>query len=132
MLMGHPPPIIARGRAKASQGRFAGLTPGHGAIVGQALVAGDSEVEKALAETLEAVQKMASAGPHAFHRVAGPTGTVWGATRLRAGAMVDGPMGIGGLGKRVDGVGVGEAWRPAFPLGGHEGCARRGAPMLSH
>src|SRR5262250_2113563 len=64
MLMGHPPQIIARGRENASQGCFEGLTPGQVSMVVQELVACDAEVEKALADTLEAVQKIAQAGPN--------------------------------------------------------------------
>src|SRR5262249_55386842 len=100
MLMGHPPPIIARGRDNASQGCFDGLTPGQVSIVVQARGACDAEVEKALADTLEAVQKIAQARPNAFHRVTGHTGTVRVTTRIRAGAMVDRPMVIVGLGKQ--------------------------------
>ncbi len=69
MLMGHPPQRIARGREKASQGCFEGLTPVQVRVVVQELVASDSEVQEALADTLEAVQEMTQAGPNAFHRV---------------------------------------------------------------
>jgi hypothetical protein len=95
MLMGHPPPIRARGRENASQGCFEGLTPGQVSRVVQELVACDSEVEKALADTLEAVQKVAQAGPNAFHRVAVDTGTVRVTTRILASTMVDCPMVVG-------------------------------------
>src|SRR5215468_4087160 len=132
MLMGHPPPISARGRENASQGCFEGLTPGQVSIVVQELVACDAEVEKALANTLEAVQKIAQAGPNAFHRVAVHTGTVRVTTRILAGAMVDCPMVIVGLGKMVDVVFVCEALRPTFHLGGNDGFDRRGAHMLQH
>src|SRR5215470_17808274 len=102
MLMGHPSPIIARGRENASQGGFEGLTPGQVSIVVQELVACDSEVEKALADIFEAVQKIAQAGPNAFHRVAVHTGTVRVTTSILASAMVDCPMVIVGLGKMID------------------------------
>src|SRR5215831_13635557 len=111
MLMGHPPPIIARGRENAAQGGFEGLTPGQVSIVVQELVACDSEMEKALADTLEAVQKIAQAGPQAFHRVAVHTGTVRVTPSILAGAMVDRPMVIVGLGKMVDVVFVCEELR---------------------
>src|SRR5215471_7720932 len=127
MLMGHPPPILARGRENTSQGCFEGLTPGQVSRVVQELVACDSEVEKALADTFEAVQKIAQAGPNAFHRVAVHTGTVRVTTRILASAMVDCPMVIVGLGKMVDVVCVCEALRPAFHLGGNDGFDRRGA-----
>jgi len=51
MLMGHPPHIIARGREKRPQGCFEGLTPVQVLRVVQALVACDSEVQAALADT---------------------------------------------------------------------------------
>ena len=132
MLMGHPPPIIARGRENAAQGCFEGLTPGHVSIVVQELVACDAEVEKALADPLEAVQEIAQAGPNAFQRVAVHTGTVRVTTSILAGAMVDRPMVIVGRGARVDVVFVGEELRPAFHLGGNDGFDRRGAHMLQH
>src|SRR5690348_18101033 len=69
MLMGHPPPIIARGRENRPQGGREGLTPVQVPMVVQELVACDAEVQEALADTLEAVQKIAQAGPQAFHRV---------------------------------------------------------------
>src|SRR5215471_8003662 len=132
MLMGHPPPILARGRENTSQGCFEGLTPGQVSRVVQELVACDSEVEKALADIFEAVQKIAQAGPNAFHRVAVHPGTVRVTTRILAGAMVDCPMVIVGLGKMVDVVFVCEALRPTFHLGGNDGFDRRGAHMLQH
>src|ERR671937_1137102 len=98
MLMGHPPPIIARGREKASQGCFEGLTPVQVSIVVQELVACDSEVQEALADTLEAVQKIAQAGPQAFPRVAVHTGSARVMTSILTGAMVDRPMVIVGRG----------------------------------
>src|SRR5215471_11392865 len=132
MLMGHPPPISARGRENASQGCFEGLTPGQVSRVVQELVACDAEVEKALADTLEAVQKIAQAGPNAFHRVAGHPGTVRVTTSILAGAMVDSPMVIVGLGKMVEVVFVCEKLRPAFHLSGNDGFDRRGAHILQH
>ena len=66
MLMGHPPQIIPCGRENIPQGCFEGLTPVQMLMVVQELVAYDAEVQKALADTLEAVQKIAQAGPHAF------------------------------------------------------------------
>jgi hypothetical protein len=102
MLMGHPPQIIARGRENASQGCFEGLTPVQVPIVVQQLVACDAEVKEALADTLEAVQKIAQAGPHAFHRVAVHTCTVRVTTSILTGTMVDRPMIIVGLGEMVD------------------------------
>jgi hypothetical protein len=99
MLMGHPPPIIARGRENASHGCFEGLTPVQVPIVVQELVACDSEVQEALADTLEAVQQIAQAGPHAFHRVAVNTRAVRVTTSILACAMVDRTMVIVGLGE---------------------------------
>jgi len=60
MLMGHPPQIITCGRENIPQGCFEGLTPVQMLMVVQELVAYDAEVQKALADTLEAVQKIAS------------------------------------------------------------------------
>src|SRR3989442_15437423 len=102
MLMGHPPQIVARGQENAAQGCFEGLTPVQVPIVVQELVACDSEVQEALADTLEAVQKIAQAGPQAFHRVAVHTGTVRVMTSILASAMVDRPMVIAGLGEMAD------------------------------
>jgi hypothetical protein len=67
MLMGHPPPIIAWSREQAPQGCFEGLMPVQVSMVVEELVAYDSEVQEALADTLEAVQKSAQARPQAFH-----------------------------------------------------------------
>src|SRR5262245_66264617 len=117
MLMGHPPPILARGRENASQSRFEGLTPGQVSRVVQELVACDSEVQEALADTLEAVQKIAQAGPQAFHRVAVHTGTVRVMTSILAGGMVDRPLVIVGCGGMGDVVFVGEELSPGFRLG---------------
>jgi hypothetical protein len=58
MLMGHPPPIITRGREDASQGCFEGLTPVQVPVVVEELVACDSKVQEALADTLEVVQEI--------------------------------------------------------------------------
>jgi hypothetical protein len=63
MLMGHPPQIIACGRENAPQGCFEGLTPVPVSMVVQQLIAYDSQVQEALADTLEAVQEIAQAGP---------------------------------------------------------------------
>src|SRR6266702_482834 len=132
MLMGHPPQIIARGRKNRPQGGFEGLTPVQMLIVVEELVACDSEVQEALADTFEAVQKIAQAGPHAFYRVAVHTCAVRVTTSILAGAMVDRPMVIVGLGEMVDGVFIGEELRPDFHLGGDEGFDGRGAYMLQH
>ncbi len=56
--MGHPPQIIARGREYRPQGCFEGLTPVEVLIVVQELVACNSEVQEALADTLEVVQEI--------------------------------------------------------------------------
>ena len=104
----------------------------HVPIVVQELGACDSEVEKALADPLEAVQKMAQAGPQAFHRVAVHTGIVRVTTRIRAGTMVDRPVSIVGLGAMGDVLCIGEALRPAFHLGGDDGFDRRAAHILQH
>src|SRR5882762_11884198 len=98
MLMGHPPQIVARGQENAAQGCFEGLTPVQVPIVVQELVACDSEVQEALADTLEAVQKIAQAGPQAFHRVAVHTRTVRVTTSILARTMVDRTMVIVGRG----------------------------------
>ena len=102
MLMGHPPPITARGRENAPQGCFEGLTPVQVPIVVQELVACASEVQEALADTLEAVQEIAQAGPHAFHRVTVNTRAIRITTSILTRAMVDRTMVIGGLGEMVD------------------------------
>jgi hypothetical protein len=132
MLMGHPPPIITRGRENASQGCFEGLTPVQVPMVMEELVARDAQVQEALAATPEVVQKIPQAGPHTFPRVTGHTRAVRGTTRLRAGAMVDRPLVIVGLGKMGDGVCSGEALSPALHLGGKHGGDRRGAHGLPH
>ena len=115
MLMGHPPPIIARGRENRPQGCFKGLTPVQVPMVVQELVTCDSEVQEALADTLAAVQKIAQAGPQAFHRVAVHTGTVRVTTSILTRTMVDRPMVVVGLGEMVDVIFIGEELRPAFP-----------------
>src|SRR5262249_39239580 len=132
MLMGHPPQIIAWSRENAPQGRFEGLMPVQVSMVVEELVACDSEVQEALADPLEAVQKIAQAGPQAFHRVTVHTGTVRVMTRILASAMVDRPMVIVGLGEMVDVVFVGEELRPAFHLGGNDGFDRRSPHVLEH
>ena len=98
MLMGHPPQIIAWSREHAPQGRFEGLMPVQVSMVVEELVASNSEVQEALADPLEAVQKMAQAGPQAFHRVAEHTRAVRGTPSIRAGAMLDRPLVIVDLG----------------------------------
>src|SRR6516162_9801052 len=101
MLMGHPPQIVACGRENRPQGCFEGLTPVQVLIVVKELVACDSEVQEALAHTFEAVQKIAQASPHAFHRVAVYTRAVGVTPSILACAMVDRPMVIIGLGEMV-------------------------------
>ena len=130
MLMGHPPQIVACGRENRPQGCFEGLTPVQVLIVVQELVACDSEVQEALANTFEAVQKIAQARPHAFHRVAVHTRTVRVTTRILTCAMVDRPMVIVGRSEMVDVVFIGEELRPTFDLGGNDGFDRRGAHVL--
>ncbi len=132
MLMGHPPQIIACGRENAPQGCFEGLTPVQVSMVVQELVAYDSEVQEALADTFEAVQEIAQAGPHAFHRVTVHTRAVRVTTCILACTMVDRTMVIVGRGKVVDIVLIGEELRPTFHLGGDDGFDRRGAYILQH
>src|SRR2546421_2831282 len=132
MLMGHPSPIIARGRENRPQGCFEGLTPVQVPMVVQELITCDSEVQEALADTLEAVQKMAQAGPKAFHRVAVNTRTVRVTTSILAGAMVDRTMVIVGRGAMVNVVFIGEELRPDFHLGGDNGFDGRSAHILQH
>src|SRR5262252_3025567 len=67
MLMGHPPPIGARGRENASQGCFEDLTPVQVPMVMEELVARNAKVQEALADTSEVVQEIPQAGPHTFH-----------------------------------------------------------------
>src|SRR5215813_7856402 len=132
MLMGHPPQIIAWSRENRPQGCFKGLTPVQVPMVVQELVTCDSEVQEALADTLEAVQKIAQAGPQAFHRVAVHTRTVRVTTRILAGAMVDRTMVIVGRGEMVNVVLIGEELRPDFHLGGDNGFDGRGAHILQY
>src|SRR6516162_7652416 len=101
MLMDHPPPIIARGRENATQGCFEGLTPGQVSMVVQELIAYDSEVQEALADTLESIQEIAQAGPQAFHRVTVHTHAVRVTPSILACTMVDRPMVIVGRGEVV-------------------------------
>src|SRR4029453_18205620 len=107
MLMGHPPQVITRGRENVPQGCFVGLTPVQVPMVVQELVASDSEVQEALADTLEAVQEIAQAGPNAFHRVTVHTRPIRITTSILTRAMVDRPMVIDGLGEVVDIVLIG-------------------------
>ena len=101
-------------------------------MVVQELVAYDAEVQKALADTLEAVQKIAQAGPHAFHRVAMNAGAVRVTTSILARTMVDRTMVIVGLREMGDVVFIGEELRPAFHLGDDDRFNRRGAHMLQY
>src|SRR6516162_7835713 len=132
MLMGHPPPIIARGREKAPQRYFEGLMPGQVSMVMEELIARNSQVQEALADTPEVVQEITQAGPYAFHRVTVHPRAVGGTPRILARAMVDRPMVIVGLGAMVDVVFSSEELRPAFYLGGNDGFDRRGAHVLEH
>src|ERR1041384_8339556 len=132
MLMGQPPSIIARGREHAPQGCFEGLTPGQVSMVVQELIAYDSQVQEALADTLEAVQEIAQAGPYAFHRVTVHTHAVRVTPRILACTMVDRPMIIVDRSEVVDVVGLCKALSPTFYLGGDDGFDRRGAHMLQH
>src|SRR5215831_7488244 len=130
MLMGHPPQIITRGRENTPQGCFEGLMPVQMPMVVQELVAPDSEVQEALADTLEAVQEIAQAGPQTFHRVTVHTRAVRITTSILARTMVDCPMVIVGLGEMVDVVFISDELRPAFHLGSNDGFDRRGAYIL--
>jgi hypothetical protein len=58
----------------------------------QELVACNSEDKEALVDPLEAVRKIAQAGPHAFHRVAVNTHAIRVTTSILADAMVDHTM----------------------------------------
>src|SRR5215471_13992720 len=69
MLMGHPPPIIACGREKAPQSYFKGLTPVQVPMVMEELIACNSQVQEALADTPEVVQEITQAGPNPFEGV---------------------------------------------------------------
>jgi hypothetical protein len=119
MVLGHPPPIIARGREDAPQGGCEGLTPVHVPRVGEALGARHSRVQETLAEPLAVVQDIPPAGPPTFPRLTGPTRAVGGTPSLRARALVDRPMGLVGRRAMGDGVGIGAARRPALHLGGN-------------
>src|SRR5262245_57346981 len=132
MLMGHPPQRIACGRENAPQGCFEGLTPVQVSMVVQELIAYDSQVQEALADTLEVIQEIAQAGPYAFHRVTVHTGTVRITTRILARAMVDRPMVIVDLSEMVDAVFIGKELSPTFHLGGNDGFDRCGAHILQH
>ena len=132
MLMGHPPQIIACGRENAPQGYFEGLTPVQMPVVMEELVACNSQVQEALADTFEMVQEIAQAGPQAFHRVTVHTRAVRVTTSILACAMADRPMVIVSLSEMVDVVFIGEELRPAFHLGGDDGFDRRGPYMLQH
>jgi hypothetical protein len=128
MVLGHPPPIIARGREDAPQGCCEGLTPV--LRVGEALGARHAQGQATLAEPLAGVQDIPPAGPQTFPRLTGPTRAVGGTPRLRARALVDRPMGLVGRRALGDGVGIGAARRPALHLGGHDGGERRGTHGL--
>ena len=132
MLMGHPPPIIARGREKAPQRYFEGLMPVQVPMVMEELIACNAQVQEALADTPEVVQEITQAGPYAFHRITVHTRAVGVTPRILARAMVDRPMVVVGLGEMVDVVFIGEELRPGFHLGGNDRFNRRGAYILQH
>src|SRR5215831_2956084 len=132
MLMGPPPPRIARGRENAPQGYCEGLTPVQMPVVMEELVACNAQVQEALADTLEMVQEMAQAGPKPCHCVTVYTRPVRVTTRILACAMVDRSMVIVSLSDMGDVVFIGEELRSAFHLGGDDGCARRAAHMLQY
>src|SRR5215470_9352109 len=69
MLMGHPPPIVARGRENRPRGGFEGPMPRQVPMVMEELVACDAQVQEALADPREVVQEITQAGPQAFHCV---------------------------------------------------------------
>src|SRR5215510_1734022 len=118
MLMGHPPPRIARGREKAPQSYFKGLTPVQVPMVWKELLACNSQVQEALADTPEVVQEITQAGPNPFHRVTVHTRAVGVPASILAGTMVDRPVIIVDLGEMVDVILIGEELRSAFHLGG--------------
>jgi hypothetical protein len=89
-------------------------------MVVQARVAYDSEGQEALADTLEAVQDIAPARPHACHRVPVRTCPVRVPTSLLARTMVDRTMIIVDLGAMGDVLCIRAELSPAFPLGNHE------------
>src|SRR5215470_1224259 len=130
--MGHPPQILTRSRENTPHGCFEGLTPVQMPMVVQELVADDSEVQEALADTLEAVQEIAQAGPQTFHRVTVHTRAIRVPTSILARTVVDRPMVIVGLSEMVDVVCIGEELSPAFHPGGNDGFDRRGAHVLEH
>ena len=130
MLMGHLPQIITRGRENVPQGCFKSLIPVQVRMVVQELIAYHSQVQEALADTLEVVQEIAQASPYPFHRVTVHTCPVRVTTRIRARAMVDRPVIIVGLTEMVDVVFISEKLRPAFHFGCHNGFDRRGAHVL--
>ena len=132
MLMGHPPPIIARGREKAPQRYFEGLMPVQVPMVMEELIACNSQVQEALADTPEVVQEITQAGPYAFHRITVHTRAVGVTPSIRARTMVDRPMVIVGRGKVVDVILISEELCPAFHLGSDNGFDGRGAHILQH
>ena len=101
-------------------------------MVMEELIARNSQVQEALADTPEVVQEITQPGPYAFHRVTVHPRAVGGTPRILARAMVDRPMVIVGLGAMVDVVFSSEELCPAFYLGGNDGFDRRGAHMLQH
>ena len=116
MLMGHPPQIITCGRENVPQGCFEGLIPIQVRMVMQELVAYNSQVQEALADTLEVVQEIAQAGPHAFHRVTMNARAVRVTTSILARTMVDRTMVIVGLREMVDVVLIVKNCVPPFTL----------------
>src|SRR5262245_33561365 len=101
-------------------------------MVVQELVADDSEVQEALADTLETVQEIAQTGPQTFHRVTVHTRAIQVSTSIFASTMVDRPMVIVSLSEMVDVVFIGEALSCAFHLGDDERFDRRGAQILQY
>src|SRR5215831_1302727 len=121
MLMGHPPPIVARGRENRPRGGFEGPMPRQVPMVMEELVACDAQVQEALADPLEVVQEITQAGPQAFHCVTVHTRAVRITTSILARAMVDRPMVIIDLSKMVYVVFVREELCPCFHLGSDDG-----------
>ena len=101
-------------------------------MVGQERGACDAEVQDAWADTGEAVQHSAQAGPQAFPGVAVHTRTGRVTTRIRAGAMGARPMVRGGRSALVNVRRIGDERRPDLHLGGDQGCDGRGAPIVQH
>jgi hypothetical protein len=101
-------------------------------MVVQELVTYDSEVQEALADTLEAVQEIAQAGPNAFHRITVNTRAVRVMTSILTRTMIDRPMVIVSLGEMIDVVFISEELRAAFHLGNNDRFDRRGAHILQH